>query len=178
MMQILAISGSTRAASTNTALLHALAAAAPAPLRVEVCADLALLPVFSPDAEGPPAPPAVEAFAARIARADALVFATPEYVHALPGGLKNAVDWMVSRPEIIGKPIALLHGSHRGDDALSQLRRVLATVSDGFAPDIFVRFSLISQTPAQILHDLAEPAPRAQLRQFLADLARHAQTAP
>ncbi len=69
-----------------------------------------------------------------------MVVARSEYVHALPGAFRNALDWLEPRPEPIGKPIALLHASYRGEDALADLRRVLATVSDGFAPGIFARF--------------------------------------
>ena len=50
------------------------------------------------------------------------------------------MDWLVSRPELVGKPIALIHAAHRGEDVLADLRRVLATVSDGFAPEVFARF--------------------------------------
>lgn len=173
-MKILALSGSTRAASSNTALLRALAGLAPHGIEVTVFAGLAALPVFSPDAEGPPAPAAVEAFAALVAGADALVISSPEYVHALPGGLKNAVDWLVSRPEIIGKPCALLHGSHRGDEALAQLRRVMQTVSDGFAPDLFERFALNGLSPADVATYLAHPAECQRLEGFLQEVIRHA----
>jgi NAD(P)H-dependent FMN reductase len=78
----------------------------------------------------PPSKPS----AAAVARADGLVIACPEYVRALPGGFKNAVDWLVSRDEIIVKPIALIHASHRGDDMLEQLRLVLGTVSETSPP--------------------------------------------
>ena len=165
-MHILALSGSLRAASTNTALLRGLRAAAPECITVEVITP-AGLPLFDADLEGPPAPPEVEAFAARVSRADGLVISCPEYIHALPGAFKNAIDWLVSRPEIIGKPIALLHGSHRGEDALAQLRLVLGTVSQNFWPDIHARFHLISMPPEAIAAHLCAPEQRAELRAFL-----------
>ncbi|MFC2969842.1 NADPH-dependent FMN reductase [Acidimangrovimonas pyrenivorans] len=174
-MKVLAISGSRRAASTNTALLRGLAAAAGPGHAVTLCDGLGDLPIFSPDREGPPAPPAVEAFAAAVGRADALVISCPEYVRAMPGGFKNAVDWLVSRDEIIAKPIALLHASHRGEDVLADLRRVLGTVSAGFAPDIFDRFELMKLTPDEIAERLAAPEATARLRGFLDRLAVHAQ---
>lgn len=166
-MKVLAISGSARAASANTALLQALARHAPQGVSVEVFSNIAALPIFTPDLEGPPAPPVVEAFALAIARADALVIACPEYVRALPGGFKNAIDWLVSRDEIIAKPIALIHASHRGDDMLDQLRAVLGTVSRNFAPDIFERFSLKSSTPAEIATVFEAPEQSARLVSFL-----------
>lgn len=169
-MRLLTISGSLRTASTNTALLRALVDAATPPLNVMLFQGLADLPLFSPDLEeNTPAP--VLAFAASVARADGLVIACPEYIHALPGAFKNALDWLVSRPELISKPIALLHASHRGDDVLADLRRVLSTASDRFAPDIFARFPLGKLTPAEVADHMAQPINRAALQTFLARFA-------
>ncbi len=165
MLRILAISGSTRAASRNMALLRAFAAAGLA--EVAVMADLAALPGFSPDLEGPPAPPAVEVLLAAIAAADAVVIACPEYVHSFPGALKNAIDWCVSRPEIIHKPIALLHASHRGDEMLVHLRRVLETVSSRFAPDIFLRVPIAALPEAEVVRVLAGAELKAALARFV-----------
>jgi chromate reductase, NAD(P)H dehydrogenase (quinone) len=172
-MKLLAISGSTRAASTNTALLQALARCAPEGVSVSVWADLQSLPIFSQDLEGPPAPPSVEAFATAVRGADGVIIACPEYVHALPGGFKNAIDWLVSRDEIIAKAIALIHASHRGDDALAQLRLVLGTVSTGFAPDIFECFPLTSSSPQQVARYFEEPQSTARLQSYLHRFVEH-----
>jgi chromate reductase len=172
-MNFLAISGSARAASTNTALLRALAHHAPRGIRTDVFAGISGLPIFSPDLEGPPAPPAVEAFAAAVASAEGLIIACPEYVHTLPGGFKNAIDWLVSREEIIAKPIALVHASHRGEDALAQLRLVLGTVSGNFAPSIFERFPFTSSTPAEIEAYFTSGDRSARLIAFLQRFAEH-----
>jgi chromate reductase, NAD(P)H dehydrogenase (quinone) len=166
-MQLLAISGSLRAGSTNTALLHVLAKLAAPRADVKVFTGLGDLPIFNPDAEGAATPVPVLAFADAVRRADGLIISCPEYVHALPGGFKNAIDWLVSRDEISGKPIALLHASHGGEDVLSDLRRVLATVSDRFASDIFARFSLRKLSPEAIADRLAEPEEQAKLTGFL-----------
>jgi chromate reductase, NAD(P)H dehydrogenase (quinone) len=170
-MQILALSGSLRRASSNTALLRALAGCARPPVQVTVFAGLAHLPPFNPDDEGPLTPTPVLDFAQAAGRADGIVISCPEYVHALPGVFKNAIDWLVSRSEIIGKPIALLHASHRGDDVLADLRRVLGTVSDRFAPDIFAQFNLRSLSPEAIAQAMAEPDQAATLSRFLQDFA-------
>nr|WP_244867646.1 NADPH-dependent FMN reductase [Vannielia litorea] len=103
---MLAVPGSARAASTNRAFLAALAELAPPELGISLWDGLAGLPIFSPDLEAAPPPP-VRDWAAQVGRADGLLLAVPEYVHALPGGFKNAIDWLVSREEIIGKPVAL-----------------------------------------------------------------------
>ena len=169
MLRILAISGSARAASRSTALLRALAAAAEGRAVVQVIADLAALPGFSPDLEGPPAPVQVEALLAAIAAADTVVICSPEYVHSFPGSLKNAVDWCVSRPEIIHKPIALVHASHRGDEMLAQLRRVLETVSSRFAPQLFLRVAISALPDEQVAEALAGAS--VAMQQFLNELA-------
>ena len=95
-MKLLGISGSLRRVSTNTALLRALAENAPAGVMLEISDLIGELPIFNPDREGELTPPAVEAFGRSIRDADGLVFASPEYAHGIPGGIKNALDWMVS----------------------------------------------------------------------------------
>lgn len=165
-MQILTLSGSARLASTNSALLRGLAAVAPKGMTLTPSLRLADLPIFNPDLE--PVPPLiVQAFAAQIAAADGVVIASPEYVRTLPGGLKNAIDWLVSRPEMIEKPIALIHASHRGDDMLDSLRAVLNTVTQRFAADIFLRLPLTQQTPDQIAAHLAAPPQAQALHRYL-----------
>ncbi|WP_102896220.1 NADPH-dependent FMN reductase [Phaeobacter piscinae] len=170
-MRILAISGSTRAASTNTAMLNAVAEIAAANHEIAVFSGLADLPVFSPDAEQGTTPPAVQRFADLVRQSDALIISSPEYAHAIPGGLKNAIDWMVSRDEIIGKPIALMHASRRGDDMLAQLRLVLSTVSDQFRPDLFLRFNFLKLSPEEIAKDLCGQPKRSQVEDFLRAVA-------
>ena len=172
-MKILALSGSARADSTNTALLRAVVACAHPDHDVFVFAGLGDLPVFSPDLEHHPLPPTVQNFADLIAASDCVILSSPEYVRSLPGGLKNAIDWLVSRQEIIGKPIALLHASHRGDDMLGQLRLVLSTVSQRFLPDLFLRFALMKLSPDEIARRLAEPQNRITIQQFLRSLTDH-----
>ncbi|MBU2936692.1 MULTISPECIES: NADPH-dependent FMN reductase [Pacificibacter] len=168
-MNFLAISGSARATSTNTAMLNAVSDIAAPDHTVTVFSGVADLPVFSPDFEGGALPATVEAFAKMIRDSDGLIIASPEYVRAIPGGLKNAIDWLVSRDEIIVKPIVLLHASHRGDDMLAQLRLVLATVSGRFMPDLFLRFSLMNLSARDIAQTLQDPTFAQQIKAFLND---------
>ncbi|MCG7622473.1 NADPH-dependent FMN reductase [Epibacterium sp. Ofav1-8] len=170
-MEFMAISGSARRASTNTALLRAVSGIVSPTHTVSVFAGLARLPVFSPDLEQHALPPAVEDFAARVGRSDGLIISSPEYVRALPGGLKNAIDWLVSREEIIAKPIALMHASHRGDDMLAQLRTVLSTVSSRFFDDVFLRFELMQTSPAEIDTLLQAPQNRRAVIDFVDQFA-------
>ena len=170
-MNFLAISGSARHASTNTALLHALQAAAGPAHAITVYDRIASLPVFSPDLEYPEPPAGVAGLAAAIVAADGLIISSPEYVRSIPGGMKNAIDWLVSREELIWKPVALVHASHRGGDMLQQLRLVLGTVSQRFSEDIFLQFHLMKLSPPEIRQYLSEDRHQAQIRAYLDSFA-------
>lgn len=114
-LKILAIPGSLRRASFNRALARAAAELAPAGATVEV-ADLRDVPLYDEDvnAAGPPA--VVLDFKRRIAEADAVFIATPEYNHGVPGVLKNFIDWTSRRPNQPwkGKPVAIAGASDGG----------------------------------------------------------------
>jgi NAD(P)H-dependent FMN reductase len=110
-MKIVAISGSLRSASSNTALVRAALAAAPPEVETALYDGLAGLPHFSPEMDGDAAPAAVRDFRAQIASADGVFFCTPEYAHGIPGSLKNALDWLVTSGELWRKPVAALSAS-------------------------------------------------------------------
>src|SRR5262245_15377438 len=93
MVALLGICGSLRRASINRALLAAVAEQLPAGATLTVWDSLDL-PIFNSDLDDPPA---VVALKQAIAAADGVVFGVPEYNYSIPGGLKNALDW-VSRP--------------------------------------------------------------------------------
>ena len=127
-MRMLAISGSLRAASSNTSLLKAAADHAPDGILVDLFARLEEIPAFNPDRESEPAPDAVTALRAAVAAAGAVLFSTPEYAHGVPGVLKNALDWLVGSGELYEKPVALLHVSARGTFAQASLKETLVTM--------------------------------------------------
>ena len=110
-MRILAISGSLRDGSYNTLLLRAAEQQAPADVQIELYDDLAQVPPFHGDRSTiAPVPEPVRDLQERIANADAVLIATPEYNGSIPGVLKNALDW-VSTPfpdnVLRGKPVAV-----------------------------------------------------------------------
>lgn len=166
-MEFLAISGSGRQASTNTAMLRAVAVIAQPDHQVTVFDRISDLPVFSPDLELHPLPKPVQELASLIARSDGLIVSSPEYIRGIPGGLKNAIDWLVSRDEIIDKPIALMHASHRGDDMLTQIRVVLSTVSARFCVEPFLRFEIMKKSPEDIATYMQQPHHRGAVTEFL-----------
>lgn len=110
-MKVLAISGSLRAASSNGALLRALAFLAPPGMEFTFRAPLDLLPYFNPDVEEAGLPPEVARWRGEVRDHAALVVSSPEYAHGVPGVLKNALDWLVGGVEITDKPIAVLQSS-------------------------------------------------------------------
>lgn len=130
-MVLLAISGSLRARSSNTEMLRALTLLAPPDLTVRHYDGLATLPAFNPDLdeEGMTPPTPVLALRKEAIEADALVICSPEYAHGVPGSLKNALDWLVSVPEMVHKPVALLNASPRSMHAQSSLAETLRTMS-------------------------------------------------
>ena len=114
---ILCLAGSLRRASWNRRLLHAATFMAPPTLRLDVFDALSSVPLFDEDVEQrePAGPAGVQTLRAAIAAADGLIIATPEYNHAMPGVLKNALDWLSREaPEgevLLEKPIAVLGAS-------------------------------------------------------------------
>jgi chromate reductase, NAD(P)H dehydrogenase (quinone) len=157
-VRVLAISGSLRRASTNTAALEALARLAPEGVKVLVYGDLANLPPFNPDddSEDKPKPEPVETLRALIDASDALVLAAPEYAHGLPGALKNALDWLVASETFAGKPTALINTSPRAFHAQASLREILATMAARLIPEAFASVSLTGKaiTADDILADV------------------------
>ena len=130
-MRLLAISGSLRAHSSNGELLRALATVARPAIDVDVYAGLADLPAFNPDLdeEGMTLPAAVQTLRRAVGEADGLVISSPEYAHGVPGALKNALDWLVSGPEMVYKPVGLLNASPRSVHAQQSLAETLRTMS-------------------------------------------------
>jgi chromate reductase, NAD(P)H dehydrogenase (quinone) len=133
MFSCLAVSGSLRAASINSAFLRTAVRLAPASTRVRLFAHMAELPLFNPDLE--PAPPAVVTdFRSSVEAADALLIASPEYAHGVSGALKNALDWLVSSEGVVGKPVALINTSPRAHHAHDSLAEILTTMSLRIVP--------------------------------------------
>jgi NAD(P)H-dependent FMN reductase len=128
---ILLISGSTRSASTNSALIRTGAVSAPDGVQPTAYFGLADLPHFNPDDDTDPPPAAVSDLRATIAAADAVLFCTPEYAGTLPGSFKNLLDWTVGGTELPDKPVAWVNAAadpQRGGGAHATLATVLGYV--------------------------------------------------
>lgn len=164
-MRILAISGSLRAASSNSRAIAALALLAPKGVEVEIWRGLDELPFFNPDLDVDPAPPAVAAWRAAVETCDALVISSPEYAHGVAGAMKNGLDWLVSHPGIHETPVAVINATPPGEYNQAHMRDNLAVMFTNLVEDAFVTVNLRgrSETPEQIAADpvLAEPLRRA-----------------
>jgi chromate reductase, NAD(P)H dehydrogenase (quinone) len=130
-MRVLGISGSLRSDSHNGRLLRAAAALLPPEAEFVEFAGLKAIPPFDEDDEQAPGD-AVAVWREQLEAADALLFATPEYNHSIPGTLKNAVDW-ASRPfataALRNKPAAVIGtstGMFGAVWAQAELRKSLA----------------------------------------------------
>jgi chromate reductase len=135
-MKVLAVSGSLRRGSHNTELLRAAAAAAPHGVEVSLYQGLKEIPAYCADDDGGPGaqPEPVERLREAFEEADAVLVATPEYNHSIPGVLKNALDW-VSRPLAVSplrnKPAAVMSsstGMFGGVWAAAETRKVLGAL--------------------------------------------------
>jgi len=113
-MRVLGISGSLRRDSYNSALLRAAAERLPAGVELVEYERLGEIPPYDSDAEAQSTPEVVAELREAVRSADAVLVATPEYNHSIPGQLKNALDW-VSRPAgqsaLTGKPAAAIGAS-------------------------------------------------------------------
>jgi chromate reductase, NAD(P)H dehydrogenase (quinone) len=133
-MRVLAISGSLRRDSHNTRLLRVAAGHLPPGVELELWEGLRDVPPYDQDDDAVPAPAAVANLRAAVAGADAVLIATPEYNHSIPGALKNALDW-ASRPHATNvfreKPVAVVGASTGLFGAVwaqAELRKVLGAM--------------------------------------------------
>lgn len=161
-MRILAISGSLRSTSANTALLRAARILAPSGVDIFLYEGLGSLPHFNPDLDGAEPPQSVLELRSEVGLADGLLISSPEYAHGVPGTLKNALDWLVASVEFPGKPVALLNTSPRATHAPAQLTEILTTMSARLIPEASVTLALPVRTP-----DGADFVPNAEFSRTL-----------
>ncbi len=136
--------GSLRKESFNRKLANALIAMAPAPLKLEIV-EIRQLPLYNQDDDANP-PTASAAFKARVQKADAVLFVTPEYNRSVPGILKNAID-IASRP----------YGKSAWDGKPGAVISVSPGVIGGFGANHHLRQSLV------FLNVPAMPQPEAYI---------------
>jgi chromate reductase len=179
-MRALALSGSLRSGSHSSELLRSAAGAAPAGVEVVLYDGLKEIPPYDADDDRPgDQPAAVEQLKAALAEADAVLVATPEYNHSIPGVLKNALDW-VSRPllesPVRNKPAAVLStstGMFGGVWAAAETRKVLGALGARVLEE-----TVTVPKAHERLADGADDALVAELGAVLAALAREVELRP
>lgn len=174
MVRLIGISGSLRAASFNAALLRAAATMVPEGTTMAV-ETIRGIPLYDADVETADGiPPAVAALKDKMAAADGIVLATPEYNNSIPGVFKNAIDWLSRPPEDIkrvfrGKPVALMGATPSGfgtilsQDAWLSTLRVLGT-------DLWSAERLLVSRATNVFdgsNTITDDAVREQLRKFI-----------
>ena len=142
-MKILAISGSLRATSLNTAVLQAAGRLAPAGVTVDIFEGIGNLPFFNSDLDGDRLPREVAEFRAVIGAADGLLISSPEYARGVAGVMKNALDWLVGSFEFPNKPVVLINTSPRATHALAALTVTLETMSARLVKDASITLPLL-----------------------------------
>ena len=134
-MKILAISGSLRPQSSNTAILQAVVELVTADVNISIYERISNLPHFNPDLDDGLA--SVIDWRTHLQDTDGVIFCTPEYAHGVPGALKNALDWIVSSGEFMYKPTAVISASPSpdgGDKANASLVQTLRVMMADIAP--------------------------------------------
>ncbi len=187
-LRILLICGSTRAASTNLAVLRTVREVAPDAVTADAgTADavtavlykgLPGLPAFNPDNDGENAPAAVADLRRELAEAAAVIFCTPEYAGTLPGSLKNLLDWTVSSGDLYGKPVAWVNAANagRGEGAQATLTMVLGYVGAAVVESACLRLPDARDAvgPDGLIHD---PGIRELMARSVEEIARHVRAA-
>ncbi|WP_293935625.1 NADPH-dependent FMN reductase [Iodobacter sp.] len=151
-IQLLALSGSLRATSRNTALLRAMQQLAPASINITLYQQLALIPPFNPDLDIDDFP-VIADLRDQIIQADGLIVASPEYAHGVSGVLKNALDWLVSTPALVNKPVVTFNAAPRAHHAFDSLQEILKMMSAHWIADASITLPIIGaiETAADIV---------------------------
>jgi chromate reductase, NAD(P)H dehydrogenase (quinone) len=168
-IHILAISGSLRQVSSNTALLQAAISLLPEGVEMKLYGGLGDLPHFNPDLE-PTEPPFVTDLRAQVKWSDGLVISSPEYAHGVPGVLKNALDWLVSGEEFVGKPIALFNASPRAIHAQASLTEIVTTMAGRIVPEASTTVSLLGKN-LDAAGIMADPEISGELKSAISSFA-------
>jgi chromate reductase, NAD(P)H dehydrogenase (quinone) len=110
-LNVITICGSLRKGSYNRIVMNLLPSYAPASMKVSEAPPWADFPVYNADIQNTTGfPEPVQKLAEAIRAADGVIFVSPEYNYSIPGGLKNAIDWVSRLPNqpFVGKPIAII----------------------------------------------------------------------
>jgi len=182
-LNVVSICGSLRKGSYNRIVMNTLQGFAPEGMRVAEAPSFAEFPLYNADIQnstGFPAP--VQTMAEAIRAADGVIFVSPEYNYGIPGGLKNAIDWVSRLPNqpFANKPIAMISASAGilgGGRMQYDLRRCMIFL-DALTmnkPEIFIGnvSQKIDEKTGQIRDEQAVGFIKTQLAAFAKFIAQH-----
>jgi NAD(P)H-dependent FMN reductase len=172
--RILTVCGSLRDGSTNAAVLRTVPAIV-TDVEIDGYDRLGDLPHFNPDDDHAPLHPAVADLRERLAKADAVLFCTPEYAGALPGSFKNLLDWTVGAEAMYRKPVAWINASWAATGAAhahDSLRIVLGYLDVDIVADACVHIPVGRDLVGEdgVVHDHAT---RTAILTAVTTLAKH-----
>jgi chromate reductase len=180
-LRLVVMVGSLRKDSFNAAIARALPALAPEGVTIEPLPSVGDYPIFNADLEPAGMPEVVTRAAAAIAAADGVIIVTPEYNHTIPGGLKNAIDWISRIPKqpFAAKPIAIQtasQGPWGGLRAQLALRQMFVFLDGRLLNKPEVIIPLVRTKVDATTLELTDPATRGfiadQLKSFAAFIRR------
>ena len=142
-------------------------------MRIAAYDGIGSLPHFNPDLDGDNPPRSVMALRHLVGAADGLIISCPEYARGIPGSFKNALDWLVSGQDLIGKPVAVLSASPLpvgAPHAQAQLRETLRTMSARVIPEACLEIGFVGRKVDTATATITDPATREHVRAALAAL--------
>src|SRR6266700_7645953 len=180
-LNVISICGSLRRASYNGMVQRALPALAPDGMMLQGAPSFAEFPLYNADVQAGGFPAPVNALADSIRAADGVIFVTPEYNFSIPGGLKNAIDWVsrLQNQPFAGKPIALQSvspGPVGGARVQYDLRKSMMFL-DAFTlnkPEIFIGncAAKLDEKTGELKDEAARGFIKQQLASFATFIAR------
>ncbi len=165
---VIAICGSTKAASTNLSLIKAITALARDQFDITLFDGLTDIPHFNPDLDTETPPATVTNFRQALRNADGILICTPEYAMGVPGTLKNAIDWTVSSMGFSHKPVALITASSLGQKGHASLLETLKVIEASMVPETQL---LVSFIKTKVKDDtIVDESVKAQVLQLISAL--------
>jgi chromate reductase len=173
--KVVTICGSLRKGSINAAVMATLPSLAPPELTFSAAPSFADFPIYSTDVQAAGVPAGVTAWADAIRAADGVIIVSPEYNWSIPGGLKNAIDWVSKLKDVPfkDKPVALQSasaGQMGGGRMQYHLRMILTSIDAQMfgKPEIFINFAAkkIDENTGLLIDEPAKDIVKQQLAAF------------
>ncbi|TCP29025.1 NAD(P)H-dependent FMN reductase [Scopulibacillus darangshiensis] len=171
-IKILAISGSLRKTSSNTNVLYAVSSLKSEIIDFTFYEGLEHLPHFNPELDTDDPPSSVKDYRDQLKESDGVIICTPEYARGVPGVLKNALDWVVSSGEFMGKPVAVISASSRitgGDKAHESIMLTLEMIEANIPKACTLQIPVVG-TKINNKAEIIDSTTEAQLKSVLESL--------